>query len=348
MTKRLAVGYLIALTMMAVFVFGQAAGPMYLNTLSPTSVVEGSGPFTLQITGIFTGCSPVINFNGTPLVTTPVNSFTLNGAVPGSLVATYGTYPVLLTSGTCLSSAPLYFTVDVRPLVFATSTPLPRAIATLPYSTSISASGGLPPYSWQYSSAGFPPGLTFTGGVTPSATIAGTPITPGTYTFTIYLNDLGDHAPIQKDYTLTVVPPLQITTTSVANGTVGKAYTQAISTIDGVAPYSWSVISGSLPPGLAMDPSTGTITGTPTTAGAFPFTLRAQEGTAKTAQHSYSITIITPPLEIPASSLPAGRVGIPFSSQIGTTGGTAPVRFRIDSGLPPGLVLDPATGIVSG
>src|SRR3954468_3596102 len=64
---------------------------------------------------------------------------------------------------------------------------------------------------------------------------------------------------------------LQITTTSVPPGTVGQTYPQqTLAVTGGTAPYNWSVLSGSLPPGLTLS-SAGTITGTPTSVDTFNF-----------------------------------------------------------------------------
>ncbi len=351
MTKRLAVGYLIALAMMAVFVFAQGAPTLYLNGISPQSAPQGSPAFTLVLTASqFSGCLPVVaTFNGTPLTTTPMDSVTINATVPASAVAAAGTYPVRLTSGICMPSNTMYFTVTPPPLAFATASPLPRAVAGRAYSATIAATGGTPPYEWDYSNAGFPGGLTFSGGVTPSATISGTPATAGTYTFTVYLGDhAGSAAPLSRNYVLTVDPPLQIITTAVANGTLGKAYVQAFSVVNGAPPITWSLYDSSLPPGLTLNPSTGTVSGTPTQTGTFQFALRASDSSGQWAVQDYTMTIVTAPLDIPVDSLAPGKVGAAYSAQIPTTGGNAPIKFRIDSGLPPGLVLDPGTGIISG
>ena len=87
--------------------------------------------------------------------------------------------------------------------------------------------------------------------------------------------------------------PFQITTTSLGSGTAGTAYSTTISTTGGTGPYSWSVPSGSLPPGLTLDPSTRTISGTATTAGIYNLTVQVtdSEAQAQTALRSLSITV---------------------------------------------------------
>jgi glucose/arabinose dehydrogenase len=77
--------------------------------------------------------------------------------------------------------------------------------------------------------------------------------------------------------TLTVQPGLAITTASLPNGTVNVAYSATLAGSGGTAPYSWALAGGSLPGGLALNPSSGLINGTPTSAGTFNFTVRLSD-----------------------------------------------------------------------
>ena len=87
--------------------------------------------------------------------------------------------------------------------------------------------------------------------------------------------------------------PLSITTTSLAGGTTGTAYSATLSANGGAPPYSWSIIVGVLPGGLTLNTSTGGITGTPTVGGTFNFTAMVTDSATATVSKSLSITITT-------------------------------------------------------
>lgn len=101
--------------------------------------------------------------------------------------------------------------------------------------------------------------------------------------------------------TYTYNPPPALTLSCPANaGTVGTPYNSSLIAGGGVPPYTFSIILGSLPPTLVLNPSTGAITGTPTTAGAFNFTAQVVDSVGgvagtQTAQCTITIADIPPP-----------------------------------------------------
>jgi hypothetical protein len=98
---------------------------------------------------------------------------------------------------------------------------------------------------------------------------------------------------VSGNTTLTIQSaPLAITTTSLPGGTVSTTYTTTLAASGGITPYTWSLASGAVPAGLALN-STGIITGTPTTAGTSSFTVRAADASvpAQTATGLLSLTI---------------------------------------------------------
>jgi hypothetical protein len=149
--------------------------------------------------------------------------------------------------------------------------------------------------------------------------------------------------------------PLAIVCAS-GTGQVNVAYSSFVAASGGFAPYTFSIIGGALPPGLSLNPTTGAITGTPTTAGTYNYTVEVADATASpgslagTITSNCSITIAPIPqsltIKCPAGT---GTVGGYYSSSATVIGGTGPYTFSIASGaLPAGLTLNTSTGAVTG
>jgi len=139
---------------------------------------------------------------------------------------------------------------------------------------------GDPPATNFWSLSGtLPPGLTFHGGDIQGgqATIDGTPTTAGTYAFSVTITAPGG-ATATNSYSIVV---FGIDTASpLPDATVGTVYDATtplvtLTTAGMTLPITWSVIAGSLPDGLSLDPTSGKITGTPTTPGLVAFTIQA-------------------------------------------------------------------------
>jgi Putative Ig domain len=146
--------------------------------------------------------------------------------------------------------------------------------------------------------------------------------------------------------------PLSITTTSLANGQVGVAYSTSLAATGGTTPYTWSLTSGTLPTGLSLNASTGAITGTPTVAVAStPLTFKVTDSSNPVLTQSVSSTLTSSPtaIVITTSSLPNGQVNVAYSSTLAVTGGTTPYTWSLTSGtLLAGLTLGAATGAITG
>jgi hypothetical protein len=95
---------------------------------------------------------------------------------------------------------------------------------------------------------------------------------------------------------LTVAAPaIAVSPTSLANAQVARAYRQTVSASGGTAPYTYSVLAGTLPTGLSLNASSGVVSGAPTAAGAFNFTIKAADstsgGSAAFAVQAYAVTV---------------------------------------------------------
>src|SRR5207249_398076 len=107
----------------------------------------------------------------------------------------------------------------------------------------------------------------------------------------------------------------------------------------GVAPFTWAVTSGALPPGLSLAGST--ISGTPTTAGTYTFTLRATDANGCQGSRSYNWQVVCGTVTVSPSSLSNATIGVAYSKSFtATSGATAPVSWAVTAGaLPAGLTL---------
>ena len=138
-----------------------------------------------------------------------------------------------------------------------------------------------------------PPGTKLTSFASSSALIFGTPTTAGTYTFTVRVKDQ-TRATDPETYTIVIASPEAptITTEALSNGTVGAFYCCGnLFASGGVQPYTWAVVAGGLPPGLVLPSGDNTISGTPTTAGTYTFTVRVTDDLGAFAEKQLTITI---------------------------------------------------------
>lgn len=177
-----------------------------------------------------------------------------------------------------------------------TTTSLPAGVLRQPYNATLQAVGGFPPYLWMVSSGSLPAGLTLNS----NGTITGTPTAKGVSSFTVQATDSQQQvAAANLAITVQQALPLQITTYSLPTGTVGAPYDATLTATGGVPPYTWTVISGSLPAGLSLN-SNGEITGTPTATGNSNFTVQVTDFESPpqvtTGQLSISIQPNAPPV----------------------------------------------------
>jgi len=153
--------------------------------------------------------------------------------------------------------------------------------------------------------------------------------------------------------TINLVPPPSVTNASLANGTVNVSYSATLAASNGVTPYAWSISVGTLPAGLALNASTGAITGTPTAFGTSNITAKVTDADGLTATANLSIKILPAPVVITTTSLPNGIVNTAgYSATLASTGGAPPITWswtaQAGSTLPAGLILAPTTGVISG
>jgi hypothetical protein len=168
------------------------------------------------------------------------------------------------------------------------------------------------------------------------------PTASGSFSVTLKVTDSAQ-ATATQTFTITVTAALTITTATLPNGTVGTAYSQTLAAAGGTGTLTWSVSTGALPTGLTLS-ATGSLTGTPTAAGTFNFTLQVADAAGRNATASFTITVTAALTITTASPLPGATVGIAYNQALALAGGAAPFTWSIASGaLPAGIALNPGS-----
>jgi len=313
---------------------GAVTGVSYNATLQ---AIGGKAPYTWTVV---TGALP------------PGFAFSSSGVITGTPAA-LGTSSFTVQASDSSSpqlSAQLPLSITVNPVLSITTTTLPSGTTGSAYKAKLKSSGGVPPVTWSLPGGTLPDGLT----LDPTGTISGTPTINGVFNFTVAATDVSTTPQVQQQalsITIGQATLVSITTTSLPAGTVNTAYSATLQATGGIAPITWSIVSGALPAGLVLDKSFGVISGTPGAVGTSTFTVQATDSSlpAQTAQAPLSITLSTGPLRIITTSLPAGTANNPYSTFLQAGGGTPPVAWSVSLGsLPAGLSLTPSTGAISG
>ena len=229
------------------------------------------------------------------------------------------------------------------PFRITTSSPLSDGFVARAYSAGFAAEGGKAPYV--FSVTGAPAGLSASGD-----SLSGTPSSAGQFTIAVSVRDASG-ASASKSFLLRVkADGLIILTDSLPDGVEGQPYSIGVVREGGSAPFSWSIISGAIPPGVEFNPSNGNFEGSPSRSGLYAMTVEVSDATGATSRRSYSFEVRPPGvdrLSITTASLPNGNAGVAYSSTLGATGGRAPYGWTISGDLPAGLIFS-SDGTISG
>jgi len=242
----------------------------------PLTATGGTAPYTWSVNagslpaGITLSSAGVLA--GTPTATGS-STFTVNVIDQNGGIATTSITLVVTTSPAPGSTAP------------------PSGEVGAAYSFTLTASGGTAPYTWSVTSGTLPAGITLKSS---TGVLSGTPTAAGTSSFTVKVTD-ANSVSATASVSLTVVSAPALSFPTPDYGEVGASYSYTLAVSGGTGPYTWSVSSGSLPAGITLDPSTGVLSGMPTTPGTSSFTIKVTDAFGVSATEATTLNVIAGP-----------------------------------------------------
>ena len=246
--------------------------------------------------------------------------------------------------------------------LFLGSKPLPVGVLGTSYSFKFNFAGGTAPYTVSESPFfPLPAGLT----ISSNGTLSGIPQTTGSFTLSPVVTDQQGFTATTPSLTLVITPPgmaaplipsgnFNYPDVGLDAASAGVPYHFLLNDLlqGGVAPYSWSIASGSsLPPGMMLVlGSNGVPTyigGIPTTPGNYKFQLTVADSSGQTLTFNFSCAVTV--LAVSPDYLPPAMVGTQYSQTLIPSGGTSPYTLSLNvfSEMPPGLSLS-SSGVLSG
>jgi Putative Ig domain len=215
----------------------------------------------------------------------------------GSFTATYSVTDA--SKPAQVKTVQLTVVVATPALAFAT-TSLRAATQGTKYATTLQATGGTPSYGFSISSGKLPAGITMSS----AGVVSGTPTASGTFPVTVAVKDSSSPNLTKSESlsmvvtaTKTTASALTITSSTLAAGTDGAAYSSQLKASGGTPAYTWSITSGKLPAGLTLAATTGMISGTPSVTGTSSFTAAVTDNSnpdqIKSAATSITVAVST-------------------------------------------------------
>ena len=261
------------------------AGTRNVTYTASLAATGGTPPYTWKIVSGILPNGVLLAGNGTlsGVPTANGTTFTVQVTDANSLTATQSLTIVI-------SAASITTTGGVS----VTTTTVPTGVVSESYNATLTAAGGLLPYTWTLVSGALPAGLSLSSG----GVISGVPTATGGREFTVQVRDAGGLTAANA-LSIEISPGApSIVTETLPNGVQNVPYIAALFAIGGTFPYQWTVLAGSMPSGLSLSTG-GFVSGTPTVPGASTVSIQVNDGDNLTSTRTFSITI-APPLAPPS------------------------------------------------
>ena len=307
-----------------------------LSTSAPTITVNGFGFASSNASN-----SVAFNLSAAGTVTT---------SSPTQIVVTFTTQPgaggltAVVTSNALSSGAAVQVGTAIAPPLI-TKASLPNwTVTKAGYLQTIGTSGGSGAITFAVTVGSLPAGLTLNSA---TGVISGMPTVVNTFNFTVTATDSLNGARSQA-YTIIINPAVSVITTTLPNWTANTPYSQTVSATGGTGALTVAVTLGSFPTGLYLSPG-GAISGTPTVANTFNFTITATDTVGATSSQGYTVVINSAVVVTPVS-LPNWTVNQSgYAQTITSANGTGARALGISAGaIPAGMSFTAVTGVLNG
>lgn len=262
------------------------------------------------------------------------------GAVTGT-IATPGTYPLTVTVRDYLG-AQVTKTLVLRVVDrFVLDGVTPPATSGQAFTATFTPTGGVAPYT--VIASGVPDGLTFDAA---TGVLSGTPTTISTRSAVLFKITDSVGRVVTRRVALPVRAPVAASTTTLPAASVGRSYSGRLLATGGTGRFTWTLASGSLPPGVTLT-TTGLLRGYPTETGTWGATFTARDTEGRTVTTGTLDIVVADPVTLATTVLPTAAIGQAWTQTISAVGGTGSYTFSTTTRLPAWLSLS-SSGVISG
>lgn len=339
--------------------FGEVTVTLQINcptiTLSPSSgspTILSSGTVGQIFSQTFTAApaSGSYTYSIPPAAVPPGLTFnTVTGILSGTptIPGTYGFTLSASAFGVCTGEQSYSLTINCPAITISPAGPaLHAGVIGEAYSQQLTANNASGTVNFTLSSGALPLGLT----MSLAGLISGTPTQSGTANFIVLATD-ANGCTSTASYSLTVsCPAITISPLTLPAATTQVSYNQTVSAAPSGTVYNFATTAGALPTGLTLGSTTGVISGTPTAAGTYTFTITATGFGACTGTREYTITVASScaAFSFSPATLPVGLKGAAYNTTFTTVSANGAVSYSRTAGtLPAGLSLA-AAGALTG